>query len=178
MESREIWKSITGFEGLYLISNRGNIKSLARVVDRGDKGSYLRNEKDLSLSLNKDGYIKVCLQKEGVRTHTNVHILVAKEFIPNPEDLPEVNHKDGNKSNNIISNLEWCTKKFNRQHAYDTGLQKAPKGVKHYKAKLSKKEVIEIRKSKEKGVVLAKAYNVSPQTISRVKLNKSYKDEI
>lgn len=174
----EEWRDIKGFEGLYQISCKGKVKSLKRIIDRGDKGKYIRKERLLSLSFDKDGYIKVCIQKNGKRIYTNTHIIVAKTFIPNPNNLPEVNHKDGIKSNNCKNNLEWCNKSYNRQHAYDTGLQKSVSGVKHYRSKLSKKDIIKIRKSKLKGVELAKQFGVSPQTISRVKLNRSYKNEI
>ena len=74
--------------------------------------------------INHKGYMKVDLYKDGVRSTQRVHRLVAEAYIPNPENKPDVNHKDGNKLNNDASNLEWCTKSENMRHAYDTGLAK------------------------------------------------------
>jgi len=172
------WKDVVGFENLYEISNAGILKSKDRYVIHYKGGLSLRKGKEFKLTKDKDGYLKTCLQKEGKRFHKRVHILVAEAFIPNPKNKPEVNHKDGDKSNNFLLNLEWTTTSENRQHAFDTGLQKANSGEKHYKSKLNKFDVKQIRSSNLKGIELAKKYNVSPQTISRVKLNKSYRDEI
>lgn len=74
--------------------------------------------------LRSDGYHQVSLYNNGVRSTKRVHRLVAEAYIPNPENKPDINHKDGNKLNNDVSNLEWCTKSENMRHAYDTGLAK------------------------------------------------------
>jgi hypothetical protein len=129
----EIWKDIEGFEGLYQISNLGNVKSL----------NYRRSGKENLLSPTKCGrdYFRV---KLGANNERYMHRLVAKHFIPNPENKPEVNHIDGDKSNNCVLNLEWCTPSENKQHAYDTGLKVASKGEKSGRAKLTNKQVGQI----------------------------------
>ena len=104
----EIWKDIEGYEGLYQVSNMGRIKSLGN-----DK---TRKEKILSLKPKKKGYIMVTLYKNSKREYKYVHRLVAENFLPNPNDLPEVNHKDENKENNTVYNLEWCTAKYNNNY--------------------------------------------------------------
>ena len=121
----EQWRDIDGFEGMYQISDCGRVRSVERVVkmtrygkehDMHHKGRVLRTH------TTKDGYTSVQLTK-GSKPHTlRVHRLVAKAFIPNSDRLPDVNHKDGDKSNNKKNNLEWCTKSYNTKHAYDNGL--------------------------------------------------------
>lgn len=127
MEIKEIWKDIEGYEGLYQISNFGNVKSLLF-----NHSSY---SKLLSNRLVNGGYCQVVLYKNKNRKAFYVHVLVANAFIPNPSNLPEVNHKDGNKTNNNISNLEWVTPRENSLHAVNTGLRTVPKGKEHYKSK-------------------------------------------
>lgn len=136
------WKPIKGFEGLYEISNAGNIRSF-----------HSREAKTLKTWESKDGYIRVSLRKNSKIYSKLVHRLVAKTFIPNPENKPQVNHIDGDKTNNKIDNLEWCTAKENIQHAYDTGLHKLLKGKNNpnYGNKLSeeaKKKISEANKGK------------------------------
>ena len=99
----EIFKEIIGYEGLYWISNLGNVKSKHKI---------------LKPVINKDGYYCVSLSKKGkLKTYT-LHRLIALHFIENPDNLPQVNHKDEDKLNNSISNLEWCTQQYN--HDYGT----------------------------------------------------------
>lgn len=101
----EIWKDIEGYEGLYKVSNLGNIKSL----------NYHRSGKERILKPGKDRYeyLLVKLYKEGKCKRFSVHRLVAQAFISNPDNLPQVNHKDEDKINNSIENLEWCDSKYN-----------------------------------------------------------------
>ena len=113
----EIFKDVTGYEGLYEVSNEGNVKSLGN-----DK---YRKEKILKPTANSSGYLQVCLYKDGNRKHHHVHRLVANAFIDNPDNLPQVNHKDERPTNNFVfvnedgtvdydkSNLEWCTCGYN-----------------------------------------------------------------
>ena len=99
----EIWKPIKGYEGLYEVSNLGNVKSLC------DK----RGERLRKLVPDKNGYMTVCLKKEGKYCNKKVHRLVASAFLENEENYPHVNHKDLNKANNAVENLEWCSAKYN-----------------------------------------------------------------
>lgn len=110
---KEIWKDIQGYEGLYQVSNLGNVKSL--------NWNHCNQQKLLSLDFNgtetKGRYYKVTLFKNHKRKGHLVHRLVAEAFIPNPKNKPQVNHIDGNKINNCVSNLEWVTEKENVNHA-------------------------------------------------------------
>ena len=119
---KEIWKQIEGFEGFYEVSNLGRIKSLARPRTTKGGGITYMPERILKQTVDKFGYCKVCLFKGGVRHYCKPHRLVAKAFIPNLDNKPEINHKDGNKENNSVSNLEWATPTENKRHAYATGL--------------------------------------------------------
>lgn len=107
---REIWKSIEGYEGLYEVSNLGRIKSLRYA------NSNSPNPRVLKTPSTKGGYPHLGLYKDGVPTTFNVHELVAKHFIPNPENYPTINHIDENKLNNRVDNLEWCTQMYNNNH--------------------------------------------------------------
>ena len=127
MEIKEVWKDIEGYEELYQISNFGNVKSL-----HFNHSSY---SKLLTNRIVNEGYCQVVLYKNKIRKAFYIHVLVANAFIPNPLNLPEVNHKDGNKINNHISNLEWVTSQENSIHAVETGLRTVPKGSEHYRSK-------------------------------------------
>lgn len=124
----EIWKDIKGFEGAYQISNFGNVKSLPRVVNKiyvGKVRQYQQKELIRKQRLIGHGYLYVGLNSNSSQSNILVHRLVAWHFIPNPENKPTVNHKDGNKLNNHVNNLEWATHSENAKHAFDTGLKVA-----------------------------------------------------
>lgn len=115
MPVKEVWKPIKGFEGLYEISNLGRVKSLPKYTD--SKGyPQLRKEKFLKPGKTgkKRNYLAVVLNNG---KSYKVHRLVAEAFIPNPNNLPLVNHKDENPANNRVDNLEWCTNKYNSQYS-------------------------------------------------------------
>ena len=107
----EIWKPVKGYEELYQVSNLGRVKSLERIDCHGQP----RKEKILRYGINK-GYCYVTLCKNGKHTTFLVHRLVAEAFIPNPNNYPQVNHKDENPSNNCVENLEWCDQKYNSNY--------------------------------------------------------------
>ena len=109
---KEIWKPIKGYEGRYEISNFGNVYSIRRKILLTQTPSY----QDIR------GYNQVCLFKDNKKHTKLVHRLVAEEFLPNPNNLPQINHKDGNKFNNNVINLEWCDASYNTKHAYDNNL--------------------------------------------------------
>ncbi len=121
----EIWKDVPGYEGLYQVSNMGRVKSLERTRNMnlpGHKKPAPVPERILKFG-ESQGYQAVTLAKDGVNRKIRVHKLVALSFIPNPDRKPDINHKDGNKHNNTIENLEWVTAKENQQHALATGLR-------------------------------------------------------
>lgn len=121
----EIWKDIKGFEGLYQVSNIGRVKSLSRTVRSNTCGFRELPERILSNCKSSCGYNLVVLCKNGRRYNKMVHRLVAETFIYNPNDYKEVNHKDENKLNNIVTNLEWCNRKYNAN--YGTGIERCSK---------------------------------------------------
>ena len=116
LEIAEEWRPIPNYEGLYEVSNLGNVRSLDRVV-KGRPGTYARIKgKTLSPIKNGGGYLRVNLCNKYGRKAVFVHRLVAKAFIENFDNLPEVNHKDENKENNSLENLEWCDAKYNSNY--------------------------------------------------------------
>lgn len=108
---KEEWRDIEGYEGLYQVSNLGRIKSLERI----DNYNRLVKEQILKPIANR-GYLRVCLYKDGKQKKISVHRIVAENFLENPHNYPQVNHKDENKSNNCVENLEWCTAKYNSNY--------------------------------------------------------------
>lgn len=116
----EIWKDIPKYEKLYQVSNYGRVKSLKRVVScncrnqyKTFKISYTKKEKILKGRKDKDGYLEVNLCKNGKHSNYKIHRLVALLFINNTNNYDQVNHKDENKLNNNVNNLEWCNAKYN-----------------------------------------------------------------
>lgn len=128
----ENWKDIDGYEGLYQVSDFGRIKSLERVTELKNGAKRLVSEKIRKLSnhkvAGKNGYLIVGLSKNNITKSMLVHIIVAKSFIKNPHSKPQVNHKNGIKSDNRVSNLEWVTASENQKHALKMGLQIIPSG--------------------------------------------------
>lgn len=116
----EVWKDIKGYEGLYQVSTYGNIKRLDRYVN-GRFGLRLIKERELGKYDSGNGYRKIHLVKEGIGKQFFIHRLVGIAFIPNPEMKPQINHKDFNRQNNHVDNLEWVTGKENTNHAKRAG---------------------------------------------------------
>jgi len=110
------WKDVVGYEGLYMVSNHGDVKSLERSVDNRWGTSTIRKGTVLKGDELK-GYLHVVLARDGNKSKRRVHRLVAESFLGNPENLSEVNHKDEVKSNNIVTNLEWCNRQYNSEYS-------------------------------------------------------------
>ena len=162
----EIWKS-TGFDG-YEVSNLGRVRRLHKTIPPRIR----------KLTTDTHGYLHVNLWHGGKSKHFSIHRLVAIAFIPNPENKPEVNHIDGNKLNNRVSNLEWVTSSENQRHAFDMGLQVALQGEDAPRAKLTAEQVIYIRGNPD-GLTckqLAEMFNVSRVTIGDVQRGVYYRN--
>lgn len=120
---QEIWKDIKGYEGKYQVSNFGNVRSLMYHNTKGIKRISL-----LKPATDGSGYFRCALSKNNILTTFKVHRLVAQAFIPNPNNYPQINHIDGNKKNNRVENLEWCTNSMNQIHAYSNNLNQGARG--------------------------------------------------
>jgi hypothetical protein len=157
----EEWRQIIGYEGLYEVSNLGNVRSLSRG-NAGHKG------RDLKASIGGHGYRVVSLCKRGVPIKRLVGRMVATAFIHNPSNKPQVNHRSGVKTDDRIENLEWVTSAENLEHAKQTGLQKNFCET-HCRAILTNEQVVEIRlrylPHRVTGNMLAKEFGVSRNEI-------------
>lgn len=173
----ETWKSILMH---YEISTHGKLKSLERIVYHGTnyKVKTIKPAKELKPEISNTGYYRILLSVNGKHKHYLLHRLVAEAFLENPDNLPQVNHKNGNKLDNNVSNLEWCTSQENNKHAYKHGLNVPNVGEKSHASKLKTTQVNEIRAKyipfKYTQYKLAKEYNVSRSCIQAIIENKSW----
>lgn len=117
----EIWRDVPNYEHLYEVSNLGNVRSLNKFVKTRGNGRRLIVGRVLKNLCGSGGYYHVSLYKECKQEIISIHRLIAKVFLPNPNNYPVINHIDSNRKNNDLSNLEWCTQKHNLQHARDCG---------------------------------------------------------
>jgi hypothetical protein len=138
----EEWRNVVGFEGLYMVSNLGRIKSLSRQIKKANY-DVIYKDKILKASLDKDGYCKVVLSNDKNKKHKRVHILVSESFIANIENKLQVNHKKGIKTDNRDTELEWSTSSENNKHAYKIELRKPPQLGKFGKLHGSSKPIIQ-----------------------------------
>lgn len=161
-----IWKDVEGFEGLYKVSSEGVLVGTPR---QGTKGGVVKRYK------MKNGYEEYHLYKDDKLHHEYAHRLLARYFIPNPENKPHVNHIDGDPTNNSLDNLEWVTHLENVQHAVRTGLFNH-KGENHPGVKLTDQEVLEIRDLYKHRVFkqreIGELYGVARTTISSIVQNR------
>lgn len=155
----EVWKDIEDYEGYYMISNFGRVKSLRRNRYVGCKAGIIK-ERILKTTLNTSGYELVKLYFKGKPKFFRVHQLVARHFIENKCCYPIINHIDGNKRNNKADNLEWCTYSKNAQHAMDNGLNKT-----RFDCEISKFMDMYITKRMKQDEI-ARYYGVSSRTIA------------
>lgn len=173
----EVWKDIIGYEGYYQVSNRGSVRSLDREVPlvSATTSPYLKKRKGKKLSLcpTANGYYTVGLYKNNKGVHHSVHRLVAKHFLS--ETAETVNHKNGDKTNNCVENLEWCSQRENTIHRSKV-LGKA-RGQKQHLSKLTEGQVLEVSSRLRVGESvrgLAREYGVSASSIHSIKTGESW----
>ena len=174
----EIWKPVKDYEDIYMISNLGRIKSLDRYYTDSNGIQFFRKGKILSnKKTNGMGYSITTLCNKGKKSNKYIHRLVAEAFLPNLENLPQVNHIDGNKKNNVIDNLEWSSALQNINHAIINKL--TPLGELSVKAKLTDKQAEEIYLLSIKGEVsqekIGNMFGISQQTVLDIKKGKHRK---
>jgi len=167
----EQWQPIKGYEGRYEVSDHGNVKSLCHSSSGRLRKSFL----------GLGGYNAVQIYRNGVPKGFYIHRLVAQAFLPNPEGKPQVNHKNGVKTDNRIENIEWCTNSENRQHAYDVGLQAKRPGEINGNASLSSYQVKRLRLLHECSPRLtlndlARAFSVDRSTIHLILKRKTWQN--
>jgi len=174
------WKALPSYEGLYEISINGEIKSLERIVTDTFFGKQrIRVLREIIMKNGKSskGYPQTHLRKNLETKTWEIHRLVAKACIPNPNNLPQINHIDGNPMNNHVSNLEWCTQSHNQLHANATGLRTSQKGEANTQSKLTELQVIEIRRLNSSGISmreLGRRFGVSYPVIRNIVLRKKW----
>jgi hypothetical protein len=165
----EVWGDFPEFPQYIEVSTYGNV--ILKAKTRSD--NRIEPAKQSSQKLKNNGYLEVALRNGELRKWFLVHRLVALTFLPLVEGLNYVNHKNGNKMDNRVSNLEWCTPKQNAMHAHSLGLCSI--GEEHYRAKLTEEEVLFIRQSKASSGVMAAKFGVSKSTIKYARARRSWK---
>lgn len=168
---KEIWKPVVGWEGWYKVSNKGRVKRIK--LGRGRLKPRI-----LDGHLNNKGYIRVILTRNNKTKDLYAHRLVAQAFISNPDNKPEVNHKDGQRTFNWPSNLEWMTRLENVRHGINT-LKTQITGEKHPNSKLKNKDILEIRGIISLGCYslteIGQMFGVSGKNIHAIKAGKTWR---
>ena len=173
----EIWKKVKGYQNRYEVSSYGRVRSSDMFVDNRHGTKSLKKGRILSQYSNC-GYMQVSLSENGKRSTLKAHRVVALAFIDNPENLPYINHKDCNPSNNNVDNLEWCTPSQNVIHAIENNRIAFAQGQDNHNSKLTNNQVGLIREYLKSGSALkplADYFGVSITVISNIKNNKSWK---
>lgn len=179
----EVWGDIPDLEGYYQVSTLGRVRSLDRVITwyRRDIARNVSKDmkgKIMKIKTNNHGYCVIHLRKDQEDFHVSIHRLVARTFIPNPENKPCVNHMNGVKTDNRLENLEWCTISENTKHSIVTGLYTPPdislyqkRGETHPNSVVNDDKVRQIRKMREEGMTLmaiADVFGISFSNVDRI----------
>ena len=168
---QEIWKPVPGFEGRYDVSNMGNVRTVGRFINAPRGRERWIQERNLSTHITTRGYVQTMFKIGTKNIHQLIHRVVASAFIQNPHELPQVNHIDGDKTNNHVENLEWCTSQDNCTHARREKLYEQARGERGGGAKLTNEEVLFIRTrlaSGETHTAIANDYSISRTVITRI----------
>ena len=169
----EVFKDILGYEGLYQVSNLGKVKSTERKAKHWRGGLLTVKSRIMKPFTSKCGYLIVSISKNSIDNKFLIHRLVSNAFIPNPYNKPQVNHINGIKTDNKVSNLEWATTSENSLHAFKNNLK--AKGQNRTQSKLTNKEVLEIRHSNLRNIELSRLYNISKSIISGIQKGRLWK---
>lgn len=175
----EIWTDVKGLIECYQVSSIGRVRSIDKRIPHWRGGDRLIRGKILT-PFNRRGYFEVNLSNNNKRYDISIHRLVAENFIDNPNSLPQVNHKDGDKHNNNVNNLEWVTCQQNSQHSFDIGLSPKRFGERNCQSKLTSYGVVLIRALIQNGMnqkCIAKKFNVSKGTICLIKNNRIWANQ-
>lgn len=168
MSDKEEWRWVPGYEGLYMVSNMGNVVSVPRRVS-GKRFTKSIGGRSIKAQQQNSGYLFVCLYAGSKGKQSLVHRLVAEAFIPNPGEKSEVNHKNGDKHDNRAENLEWVTCSENKRHAIEV-LGKRP-----WRSKLTDEEVEAIRGDTRPQSAIASEYGISQTVVCAVQTGKTHK---
>lgn len=171
---QEIWKPIEGTTG-YEINQFGHVRCWYHFCPH--KGAVLlTSPRQCKTNVRTDGYLGIHIRVGRNKSKSLfVHIEVGKIFVPNPDNLEELNHEDGNKQNPYYKNLKWVTHSQNIKHAWDNGLIKVPVGQRGFNAKLTDSQALEIYNSKESKEAILNKYNIGSSTYHRIKNAKSFR---
>ncbi len=178
-EETEAWIPIPNYEGLYEASNLGKIRSVDRVNSRG----VFIHGRVLKGTSNGRGYLSLWLSKDGEKKRWLIHRLIAIAFIDNPEQKPEVNHKNGIRNDNRVENLEWVTGSENKLHSYrhlnrKSSFCKLKGKPTTWSRKLTDEQADAIRADSRTCREIAKEYGVSAKTVSNIKRGKFYQTRV
>lgn len=171
----EIWKDIPNYEGLYQVSNLGRVKSLSRFRKCKNNGLALFKERVMKNRTDKKGYSIINLSKDSKKTTKKVHRLVILAF--KGYSKLQVNHINGDKSDNRLENLEYCTNAENVQHAFDIGLNKGRKGEAHHNVKLTRADAERIKYGHQglNQKEIANIYGINKMQVSRIRSGKRWR---
>lgn len=158
----EVWKTVEGFPD-YQISNLGRVRS------------GIRKKGLLNQSRTSRGYKKVSLWRNGAMKTGLIHRLVASAFLPNPNDLTDVNHKDGNKQNNCVDNLEWSSRSTNQKHAYTHNLYSRSNGSSKRLSRTEAMQVLSLRKSGMPQKEIAIQFGITEGAVSHIVNGRTWK---
>lgn len=174
---KEIWRDAKCINDFYEVSNFGRIRSKDRIIVYSNNSTHFHKGRVLKQMNHPAGYKFVSIRVKGISKSFFIHRVVGLTFINNIHNKPQINHKDGNKANNNLYNLEWCNPSENGIHAYKTGLSKKQIGENASQSKLKNKDVINIKYLYNKGISqgkIAKRYNINQTSVHNIVKGKTW----
>lgn len=169
----EQWQDIKEYTGRYQVSNLGRIKSLTRKTK-----TIKIKETIMRLQKHPSGYLQIALSKKSIKKRFYIHRLVLEAFLPIQKNKLEANHKDGDKTNNLLENLEWVSRSYNHVHAYNTLHKPRMLGSKHPHSKLTEEDVLKMRQLFKDGVTkkaIAKQFGIAYNTAQQIIIRRRWK---